>query len=129
MMAPVRSSDRTGQDKRTILMLQFIQYYGKYQSLRGNLGSMPFLGRLIITLLALPGLALLLAAILLFGIGLLVLGVLTIPIYRLIQKIRGLTHRPSHAEQAGFTVTDIADAADVPINPAPRRQVDVRIVE
>ncbi len=106
-------------------MLQFIQYYGKYQSLRGNLGTMPAWGRFVIALFALPGLAILLAAALAFVIGLGVLMLLTIPVYRAVRAVASLGQRHARHED-DFIVTE---SAEVVINPAPRRQIDVKIVE
>lgn len=107
-------------------MLQFIQYYGKYQSLRGNLGTMPAWGRFVVAIFALPGLVILLAAMLAFVIGLGVLMLLTIPVYRAVRAVASIGQRPAAGRDDGFVVTE---AADVVINPAPRRQIDVKIVE
>ncbi|MCC6239023.1 MAG: hypothetical protein IT448_01805 [Phycisphaerales bacterium] len=108
-------------------MLQFIRYYGKYQSLRGNFGSMPGWGRLLVALLAVPGVVIMLSAILAFVIGLGVLILLTTPIYRLLMA---MTASRSATTAASDPFVDAeAVAPDFPVNPAPRRHIDVKIVE
>ncbi len=106
-------------------MLQFIKYYGKYQSVRGSLGGVPQWGRVLLTVVAIPGLLLAMigAMVLIAGIGLVIL--LTVPMYRLIAMLRPRpTRSPQRSED--FVVTD---AQGTVINPQPRRQVEVKIVE
>ena len=114
-------------------MLQFFQYYGKYQSLRGNLGTMPFLGRLIVTVFALPGLALILAALLVFAVGITALLLLAVPAYRLVQSFRSPARPVTAGGDDRFVDAEVTasstPAPDIQITPTPRRQIDVRIVE
>src|SRR5438067_6045596 len=76
-------------------MLKLLQYYGKYQSARGVLGDMPAWARLILLIVALPGLALFALSLLVFGVSILALLLLTVPVYRL---LRSLTGPPTHDE-------------------------------
>lgn len=103
-------------------MLQFIQYYGKYQTIRGNFSTLPPWARLMVMLFALPGLVLVLLSILAFVGSLAVLFLLTVPVYRLMQGLTRLGRRRADEEMQ-------FDISEVVVTDAPRRQIDVRIVE
>lgn len=109
-------------------MLQFIRYYGKYQSLRGNFGSMPGWGRLLVALLAVPGVVIMLAAILAFVLGLGVLILLTTPVYRLLMAMTASRSTTADATSDPFVDVEVSES-NFSVNPAPRRQIDVKIVE
>ncbi len=103
-------------------MLQFIQYYGKYQTIRGNFSTLPAWARGVAVLFALPGLVLMLLSILAFVVSLAVLFLLTVPVYRLMQGLTRLGRRRADEEMQ-------FDISEVVVTDAPRRQIDVRIVE
>lgn len=103
-------------------MLQFIQYYGKYQSLRGNFSTLPSWARGVVMLFAIPGLVLILLSILCFIVSLALLFLLTVPVYRLMQGLTRFGRRRTDEEMA-FNVSDVV------VTDAPRRHIDVRIVE
>src|SRR5258706_5152290 len=70
-------------------MLRLLRYYGKYQSARGAWGGMPVWARWILFLAAGPGLALILLSIVAFGVSVLALLLLTVPVYRLLRSLTG----------------------------------------
>ncbi len=109
-------------------MLPFIQYFGKYQSVRGGLGGMPFWGRLLLVIFSSPGLVMIAAGVLVAGVGIGVMVLMTVPIYRLIGWLRSFGRRPSAGEE--FAVYTMTEGPVVkPVKSGPRRQVDVRIIE
>lgn len=97
-------------------MLQFLHYFGRFQSFRGSFGGMPAWARLILGVLAIPGILLLLLSIVAFLVSILALLLLTVPAYRF---LRWLT-TPAAAE----VQAEIID----PASPN-RRQVQVTIIE
>lgn len=103
-------------------MLQFLQYYGKFQSVRGNLVGLPVWARAMVLLFALPGIVLLVLSVLAFFVSLATLLLLTVPVYRAMQALNGLG-RGRTDEEVAFNVSDVVAGH------SPRRQVDVRIVE
>ena len=131
-------------------MLRLLQYYGKYQSARGVLGDMPGWARLILLIVALPGIAGLLLSVLAICVSLAALLLLTVPVYRLLNAVTGGGNRVTRREDSSFVAADFIEPQDAgepdnqpgPIptvvveNPTggsepqrPRRQIDVRIVE
>src|SRR2546423_11456004 len=100
-------------------MLQFLQYFGRFQSLRGRVGTLPAWARLLLGILSVPGVILLSLSILAVIVSILALLLLTVPVYRILSAI--LLPRPVSPEvnQQNEFVT---------VNPN-RRHVDVRIVE
>ncbi len=104
-------------------MLQFFQYYGKFQGARAGLTRLPGWARFVLLVAALPGLILMALSILVFGVSLLALLILTLPAYRLVSVLTGGSRHESDEPRWGETTV---------IDPAPspgRRQVDVRIIE
>ncbi len=124
-------------------MLKLLQYYGKYQSARGVLGDMPAWARLILLIAAIPGLVLLALSLLAFGVSILALLLLTVPVYRILKSLTGSGSTPEPVEevpaagqvdfvepvetvQPSVVVSDAATPADPPRE---RRQIEVRIIE
>jgi hypothetical protein len=100
-------------------MLQYLQYFGRFQSFRGRVIQLPGWARLLIGILAIPGVLLLALSILAVIVSILALLLLTVPAYRLLSAI--LLPQPVSPEfnqQPEF----------VTANPN-RRHVDVKIVE
>ena len=102
-------------------MQQLFEYYGRFQGLRGGLLGLPAWARVILFVLALPGIlaiALSIAAVL---CSLAALLLLTVPAYRL---LKALTAGPeSYSPGAG----PIGDAAV--LETPGRRHVDVKIIQ
>ena len=97
-------------------MPDFFQYYGRAQSLRGNLGSLAPWARSIVAIFALPGILLAALSLLAFIVSILALLLLTVPVYRILQAVTASGGRPAVA------------AFDPEPSPG-RKQVDVRVVE
>jgi hypothetical protein len=98
-------------------MQQLFEYYGRFQGVRGNLLGLPGWARVILFLLALPGIVALALSIAAVLCSLAALFLLTVPAYRL---LRMLTDGPVASPPSQQTA-----AADSP----GRRHVDVRIIE
>lgn len=98
-------------------MFQVFEYYGRYQGLRSRVTGLPAWARAVLVLAALPGVLLIALSIVALLVSLLALLVLTVPVYRLLTAImpkqRFRNDRP----------------AVEPYVHAPRRHVDVKIVE
>ena len=113
-------------------MTQFINYYGPFQGFRGRVSGLPAWGRLLLVIAAIPGLALLALSILAFGVSLLALLLLTVPVYRLVSFLSG-SNTPRREVIQGEEVDDqvVIDAppAGVAASPSGRRHVEVKIVD
>ncbi len=77
------------------------RYYSQFQTARGGFNTLPPLARSIVTIFALPGIALLLLSIALGLCSIFVLLLLTVPVYRVLQAVFGVSKpatEPSAAE-------------------------------
>src|SRR5215213_3713159 len=105
-------------------MIKILNYYGRFHGVKGRVIGLPFLARLILVIVALPGLILLGLSIVAFVVSLLALLLLTVPVYRLMSAL----FLPRVEQQQGAW----AEPEFVsPVSPGPtgRRQVEVKIVE
>ncbi|SRR5258706_1209071 len=116
-------------------MLRLLRYYGKYQSARGAWGGMPIWARWILFLAALPGLALILLSILAFGVSLLALLLLTVPVYRVLRSLTGAGESATTVAETDLPLggVDFVESAE-PVEPSteagsPDRDVRVTINE
>jgi hypothetical protein len=100
-------------------MLQYLQYFGRFQSLGGRMIQLPGWARLIIGILAIPGVLLLALSILAVIVSILALLLLTVPAYRLLSAVLLPSPVSPEVNQQPEFVT---------VNPN-RRHVDVKIVE
>lgn len=107
-------------------MLQFIQYYGRVQGVRGRMLELPGWARFIIGILAIPGILLLALSILAVVVSILALLLLTVPVYRLLSAVL-LPARDGVQTSAGTSV--VADPEPFAAENPNRRRVDVRIIE
>jgi hypothetical protein len=98
-------------------MQQLFEYYGRFQGFRGNLLGLPAWARVILFVLALPGIVVLALSIAAVLCSLAALFLLTVPAYRL---LRALTDPPQ---------ASAASMEPVVIDSPGRRHVDVRIIE
>jgi hypothetical protein len=119
-------------------MFRLLRYYGRFQGVRGSVLGLPFWARLVLVLVALPGLILLSLSILALLVSLAALLLLTVPVYRLLRAVAGtaepemgqpMESSPTMAELFGAMsgaggMPDSAEAA----SPG-RRRVDVKIIE
>jgi apolipoprotein N-acyltransferase len=98
-------------------MQQLFEYYGRFQGFRGNLLGLPAWARMILFVLALPGILLLSLSIVAVVGSLAALFLLTVPAYRL---LKAMTVRPTEASSPVDSVV---------LESPGRRHVDVRIIE
>jgi hypothetical protein len=70
-------------------MIQFTQYYGRFQGMRGQLTGLPSWARTLVFLAALPGLVLLALSVLAFVVSLFALLLLTVPVYSVLRRVLG----------------------------------------
>jgi hypothetical protein len=105
-------------------MIQFVNYYGRFQGVKGKVTGLPFLARLVLVILALPGLILLGLSIVAFIVSLFALLLLTVPVYRLLSAL----FLPRVEQQQGAWAEPEFMS---PVSPGPtgRRHVEVKIVE
>ena len=68
-------------------MIQFTQYYGRFQGMRGQLTSLPGWARLVVFVAALPGLLLAALSMLAFIVSLFALLLLTVPVYAVLRRL------------------------------------------
>jgi hypothetical protein len=101
-------------------MQQLFEYYGRFQDLRGNLFGLPGWARVILLVLALPGILVLALSIVAVLCSLAALFLLTVPAYRL---LRATTQRSEEA------AASMGPTGPVVIDSPGRRHVDVRIIE
>ena len=70
-------------------MSRVFSYYSRFTTVRGNLLGLPAWGRMLLYLLALPGVLLLALSIAAVLVSLLALLLLTVPVYRLLKAVSG----------------------------------------
>ncbi|MCC7351630.1 MAG: hypothetical protein IT446_13790 [Phycisphaerales bacterium] len=103
-------------------MIQILQYYGRYRGFRDRFGGLPSWARVVLFIFAVPGIVMLLLSLLAFAVSLLALLILTVPVYRLLAGLSGSARDESPDDfvpQQPVTV----------VQDAPRRHVDVKIIE
>ena len=101
-------------------MIRIVQYAGRYQTLRGSVGGLPSWAKLVLFVLALPGLALLALSFVAVGVSILALLLLTVPAYRLLSAVTS-----SGSAAAPETNMEPSDA----FPSAGRKHVEVKVVE
>ena len=99
-------------------MFQVFQQVGRFQSFRGDFGGLPAWARLIVFIAALPGIALGVLSVVLFMVTILVLLLLTAPVYRFLRLVC-----LSGQDEQQVSVTVVR-----PDSPG-SRQVDVKVIE
>jgi hypothetical protein len=100
---------------------EFQNAYGRWSSARNGFSTLPPLARLIVMILALPGIALAALSLLLFIVSILALLLLTVPAYRVLSAVTG-ARPPAGPGESGESLFDP--------EPSPgRKQVEVRVVE
>ena len=105
-------------------MIQILNYYGRFQGMRGKVTGLPFVARLVLVIVALPGLLLLGLSIVAFVVSLFALLLLTVPVYRLLSAL----FLPQVQPQQGAWV-EPEFVSSVSPGPTGRRHVEVKIVE
>jgi len=103
-------------------MVRVVEYYSRFQGARSRLTGLPPWARFLLFLASLPGVLLIALSILAFGVSLLALLLLTVPLYRLLRLVTGseaaearsvevVQYGPARTKRVESTVTD-APAAD-----------------
>ncbi len=101
-------------------MLRFIQYYGRFQDVKGRFGGLPGWAKWPIAIAAIPGVLLALLSIAALLVSILALLLLTVPTHRLMQMLAGTGVRENIAGEAEIVSPPVS---------AGRRHVDVKIVD
>jgi hypothetical protein len=68
-------------------MIQYTQYFGRFNDFRGQIGGLPSWARTIVGIVALPGLVLLALSIVAVVVIVLALLLLTVPVYTLLRRL------------------------------------------
>ena len=101
-------------------MSRVFRYYHRVEGVRGSVLGLPYWGRLVLTIVALPGLAAVLLSIAAFLVSLLALLVVTVPVYRLLLALSRGGASPGEARDF------VEEAAEYPRGEAKRIDVTVR---
>ena len=121
-------------------MFKLLEYFGRFQAMRGQLIQLPAWARVLLFIAALPGIVLISLSIAALGVSILALLLLTVPLYRLLKAVCGTAARPVEAfDSPGgqtverVTVSEDGDAAEAVVEDMPagraRRQIDVKIID
>ena len=110
-------------------MVKVFEYYGRAQGVGGRLIGLPFWARVLMTLAALPGLILMGLSVLAFGVSLLALLLLTVPVYRLVRALAPERVASPETAEAAAVQHEVIDGEVVSSGPATRRPIEVKIVE
>src|SRR5687768_3850583 len=106
-------------------MFKILEYYGRFQGMRGQLIALPGWARGLIFIAALPGVLLIALSILALLVSILALLLLTVPLYRVLNALVGKPVEPqqptSPSEVFGFDPADLTSPG--------RKKVDVTIIE
>ena len=100
-------------------MVRVVEYYSRFQGARSRLTGLPPWARFLLFVASLPGVLLIALSILAFGVSLLALLLLTVPLYRLLRLITGSGEAP--AEAGGVEVVDYP--------PAGRKRVESTVTD
>lgn len=119
-------------------MFKLLEYFGRFQTMRGRLIRLPAWARVLLFIAALPGIVLISLSIAALGVSILALLLLTVPLYRLLKAVC-VPDRPVEAfdSSGGETVERVTvsgdDTAEAVVEDMPagraRRQIDVKIID
>ena len=110
------------------------RYFTRFQTARGGFNTLPPLGRSIVAIFALPGIALLVLSIALALCSIFVLLLLSVPVYRVLQAVFGGRQPIAEAQMPenpfvfsffGQAPMGNADSAESP----GRRQVEAKVTD
>jgi len=110
-------------------MFKVIEYYSRFQGMRGQLIRLPGWCRVLLFIAAVPGILLISLSILALLVSILALLLLTVPLYRILRFLVGGAGQQPISQSAdvfgGFS--PVSDAPDL-TSPG-RKKVEVTIVE
>lgn len=117
-------------------MLRILNYYGQFKGLKGRLTGFPAPARLLIAIVAIPGLLLVLLSLLALVVSVLALLLMTVPVYRLLAAITG-SGKPKREVFVGEEVELIdpvvesspSQPGSTSSGPNMRRPIEVRIID
>ena len=108
-------------------MVKVVEYYSRFQGMRGQLIRLPAWARVMIFIAALPGVALIALSLLALLVSILALLLLPVPLYRLLKVLVG---QPVEATAAPISASDVFGFAPADELTSPgRKKVDVTIIE
>jgi hypothetical protein len=108
-------------------MFRLIEYYGRFQGVRGRIGGLPGWARGLILVAALPGVVLIGLSILALLGSILALLLFTVPLYRVLKAVAGPAVQPDGVD--GPPLTEFPGAAAAEFGSRGRKKVDVTILE
>lgn len=117
-------------------MYQLLEFYGRWSVFRERFSRLPALARLLVGIVALPGIVLVGLSILAFLVSLLALLLLTVPLYRVLSALYSTKEQGVAVVSPGAGPDVVVDESTVVQSPAEtevratsRRQIEVKIVE
>ena len=111
-------------------MFRILEYYGRFQGMRGQLIALPGWARGLIFIAALPGVALIALSLLVLLVSILALLLLTVPLYRVLKALVGTPVVPQQQPTSPSDLFGGFAPATEDLTPSPgRKKVDVTIVE
>jgi hypothetical protein len=113
-------------------MYQLLRFFESWSAFRARFSQLPALARLLVGIVALPGIVLVSLSVLAFLVSLVALLLLTVPLYRVLSALFP-TKEQGVAGAGPDVVVDASTVVETPaeteIRTSPRRQIEVKIVE
>src|SRR5258708_4561024 len=105
-------------------MYKVFHYFGRFQSIKGDVKGLPSWARSLLALVAIPGVLLIALSILAFFVSLLALLLLTVPVYSALKALTVPRRTIAGPEIRGDVIGNPGEGVG-----NPRRHIDVTIVE
>src|SRR4051812_21390262 len=116
-------------------MYQLLRFFESWNAFRARFSQLPALARLLVGIVALPGILLVCLSILAFLVSLAALLLLTVPLYRVLSALFPTKEQGVAVATPGAGPDVVVDASTVVESPVetevratPRRQIEVKIV-
>lgn len=103
-------------------MSRFFTYYHRINGVRGSVLGLPAWARVMLTIVALPGIVAVALSIVALVVSLLALLAVTVPVYGLLRSVTGARS----SEPVGGSNTDVVFGEDRPLGSAKHVEVTVR---
>jgi hypothetical protein len=101
--------------------------YRQFSAVPRSISGLPGWAQAVVVLAALPGAVVVAASAILAVIGIAVIGLLAMPVYRVLRFVAGRPVAVPGIEPVAPTISIVSPEADQP--PGERRQVESRVVE
>ncbi len=108
--------------------MRVVQYYSRWRDFRGGVAGLPGWARAIVMLFAIPGIVLAVLSIAALGVSILALLLLALPVYQVMDLLVGHRHEPAD-ENVMESMRTSGSAMDMSVDVAPRRHVEVKVLE